>query len=220
MRESYPNIGFQQLDALSSLHVGVDHSLRQMKEDLNERYQRRGVEVSPLDSLAGAVRAAITGEVIRLLPGEYRLPNALTLDKEVTIEAIGRVRITCDGNAFNITGAYVTLRGLHFKQTGTTATETLDIQASHCSIEACTFEGAQQNAVLIDADYCRVMMCRFVDDISHGVFADIYYDDGADYGIAVGNKWSSTRTYVLSYMTGTNLSEAANGPAATIDVRP
>jgi len=176
--------------------------------------------------LPGVLSEAAPGEHIYLAAGVYAISNAITIDKSIRITGLGRVKIMSEGTAFNITGDNVTIRNIEFLQRPVPATvgvlsNTISVSGSKCRIDQCIFDERQAYGIYVTGDQCAVVGCRFAGYASHtAANADIYYSDSADEGIVAANTRSKTaRTFTLSYKAGTDMSESANGPASTIEIR-
>jgi|TARA_R100000008_G_scaffold27369_2_gene15155 hypothetical protein len=218
-REDY-RVGTRAIEAPLTMDVEVDNSTISVIDSVNGQLAVGGVQLTPRDAISGAISAAVDNEVIRLLPGRYRIRGTLTIDKSVTIEAIGNVRIVSDGIAFNVTGTRVNINGIQFEQIQTTETKTILLAGTFGAINNCTFVGYQTNGVYVSGNNCAIRNCRFVPDVSQSsADADIYWADGASNGIALGNMWSGERGYVISYKSGTGFAQAANADSAAIQTR-
>lgn len=201
--------------------VGVDLSIQALSDEVAALVPRRRIGASPERALSGLIKGARAGAVIRLEPGFYEFKSGLDIDTDdITLIADGRVRFRGSGTVVTLTGERCALVGIEIETTSDDPA--VAVVGSHCSLDRCRLTGPASQGVNVDADYCAIRNCSFMDDATHAGLADndIYYEDRAAYGIVSGNKWSSTREYVLSYKTGDNMSEAANGPATIIDVRP
>jgi hypothetical protein len=218
-REDY-RVGTMFVDAPGTLDVDVDNSTLGLIDNVNKQFTGMGIQLSPYDSILGAITAAVDHEVIRLLPGRYRVRSAITIARPVTIQGIGNVRIVSDEQAFNVTSTRVNINGISFEQIGTTETNTVTLGGTFGSVNDCTFIGTQTNAISVTGDNCAVRNCRFVPDTDQSsVSADIYWGDSADNGIALGNMWSTERGYVISYTATSDFTQAANAIAAAIQAR-
>jgi len=218
-REDY-RVGTIMVDAPGTLDVDVDNSTFTLIDNTNKQFAGTGIQLSPYDSIFGAIVAAVDHEVIRLLPGRYRIRTAIVIDSPVTIEAIGNVRIVSDEQAFDVTSTRVNINGISFEQIGTTETNTIALGGTFGAVNNCTFIGTQTNAISVTADNCAVRNCRFIPDAEQSsVAADIYWGDSADNGIALGNMWSTERGYVISYKATSDFTQAANAVAAAIQAR-
>jgi len=218
-REDY-RVGTPSLDVLGTMDIAVDSSSGSLVSDINIALASAGVQLTPYDSIVGVVSSAPDDEVIRLLPGRYRILSTIEIKGPVTIEGVGNVRLVSEGTAIRVTGSRVTVRGISFEQTGTTDSSTVTLDGTFGAIDECVFIGKQTNGVLVNANNCAVRNSRFVPDVSQGsVDADIYWADAANDGIALGNMWSGERGYVISYKSGTDFTEAANAKPAAIEAR-
>jgi len=213
-------VGPSAVEPPGTLDLDVDNALNSMLTELNDRFGEQGAVLTRSSSIHGALVDAADDEVVRLLPGRYRLQGTIEVADPVTIRGIGTVRIVSDGTAFQVTGTGVTIENITFVQTETTETKTISLEGTYGAVNNCTFVGTQTNAVLVSGNNCFVRNCRFNPDTDQSsADADLYWGDGADDGVAVGNMWSTERGYVISYKSGTDFTQAANAKAAAIQAR-
>lgn len=213
-------VGPSPVSPPGTLDLDVDNAFEAMINEVNGRFGEQGAVLTPFSSIHGALVDAADDEVIRLLPGRYRLQGTITVASPVTIQGIGNVRIVSNGTAFQITGTRVTLENITFEQALPTETKTVSLEGTYGAVNNCTFVGYQTNAVRVEANNCFVRDCRFTPDADQSsADADIYWGDDAEDGVAVGNMWSTERGYVISYKSGTDFTQAANAKAAAIQAR-
>jgi pectate lyase len=213
-------VGPSSIEPPGTLDLDVDNAFESMVNAVNERLSDQGSVIARFSSIHGALVDAADDEVVRLLPGRYRLQGTIEVASPVTIRGIGTVRIVSDGTAFQVTGSAVTIENITFVQTSTTDTKTISLEGAYGSVNDCTFVGAQTNAMLVGGNNCFVRNCRFSpDEDQSSADADVYWGDDAEDGVAVGNMWSTERGYVISYKSGTDFTQAANAKAAAIQAR-
>tara|TARA_R100001594_G_scaffold13479_1_gene29131 strand:- start:1127 stop:1798 length:672 start_codon:yes stop_codon:yes gene_type:complete len=213
-------VGPEPVSPPGTLDVNVDNAFDSLIEEVNGRFDTEGAVIGPETSIHGALVDAVENEVVRLLPGRYRLQGTLVIKNPVTIRGIGNVRIVSDGTALQVTGSRVTIEDITFEQVSTTETKTISLEGTYGAVNRCTFVGYQTNAILVSANHCFVRDCRFVPDSEQqSTDADIYWGNGAQNGVAVGNMWSTERGYVISYKGGTSFTQAANADSAAIQAR-
>lgn len=183
-----------------------------------------GIYLTPGDSIEAAVNTVVAGETIILLPGEYYMNSSITIGKRCTLLGIGRVRIRLNDSFVNVTATDVWIKGIEFVRDVRSAAAGILHFAStalRCRVDECLFDTPSAYGVYVGSYYTAVCDCKFLNNAAHTLpDADIYYADGVLNGIVAGNSWSTTRTYVLSYQIAMNMSEAANGVAGQIQVRP
>ena len=200
--------------------TAIAHVLRQV----NLLYADVGIYLTPTDSIEAAVNTVVAGETIVLLPGEYYLNSSITIGKRCTLIGIGRVRIRLNDAFVNVTGTDVWFKGIEFVRDVRNAAEGALHFAStalRSRVDECLFDTPSAYGVYVGSAYTAICDCKFLNNVAHTLGdADIYYADGVLNGIVAGNSWSTTRTYVLSYQIATNMSEAANGVAGQLQVRP
>lgn len=205
--------------ALQTGSPAVDLALRGVVNDINAALKGIG----PGSPLSGVIKGTRGNAVIVLRAGFYELKAPLVIDTDdVTLVAEGRVRLRGDNTPVVLSGERCALVGIEVESRATELTGVaVSITGDHCSLDRCRVTAPCGIGVDVDADYVAIRGCSFMDDSGHagaGDF-DMYFEDGATFGVVCGNKWSATRQFALSYNALDSMSEAANGPAAIIDVR-
>lgn len=196
----------------------VDLSLSAFASQLAVLRAACGIVLSPLDSIAAALKAAADGDRVLLLPGTYVTSDSITIDKSVTIIGYG-ARIEFGGAAtLSVTANRVTLCGLSLVSVDQAA-DWLSVSGDNAMLRDLFVDSAATRAVSITANFCGVQGCAFAGSRPAGG-ADVYFYDGATYGIVCGTMWNqSAGSFSLDYRAIDNTSQAANGPAAVINVR-
>tara|TARA_R100001594_G_scaffold129498_1_gene168129 strand:- start:93 stop:749 length:657 start_codon:yes stop_codon:yes gene_type:complete len=182
-----------------------------------------------LNYIIGGLESSAT---VILMPGIYFINSTLEITKPCTIRGVGMVKLICNDTVVNIPAedangddvSNVHFENIWFKNreddTASKTTSCVTLNANTCSLTNCVFEGTVDRSVIVSGDYCAIRMCRTIKDASHpGSGVDFYFNDGATYGIVHGSMWSQSRTHVLSYRAADNMSQAANGPSAVLNVR-
>lgn len=203
----------------------TDEAIRYVLAAVNGLQSEVGIYMTPEHDLEAVVGAVAEGETILLLPGTYYFSGQPTIDKRCTLVGAGRAIIKFHDDWLEVSASDVVLRNLEFQRQDTRANSSsrfVRLTGDRCRVDGCLFDSGASQTVRVDGDYCAVTDCKFLPNSERAAGdADVYYADGATYGIVAGNQWSTTAaTYVLDYKTATNMSEAANGPAAIINVRP
>ena len=190
--------------------------------------------------LQSKINALEPNESITLTPGLYKLNAPLLLTRPIRLIGKGRVVVEFDpkGSAIVVaswSGAVPSLRFTH-QQTVienicfrpkewsvssdlTKPVISLHIGSNRTQINDCSFTARRNNVIKTAANQTSVSRCVFHGGTVSGG-SDIYYEDTASRGIVFGNLWSTTRSFVLSYKSGTDMSQAANGPSSIIESRP
>lgn len=178
-----------------------------------------GAVARPGDDIGAIARSLDDGDHLLLLPGTYSLRESLAFTQRVHLYGIGRAIVTYTGTVATFSGAKSVVRGVEFVRTSRGAgAGAVHLTANYCKVEHCTIESAGAYGVYVTSSQAAVLGCMFTGSLTVGD-ADIYYENGATYGIVSGNQWSGLAgTYVLDYQNLMNMSEAANGPS--VNVRP
>ena len=216
-------------------------------EDINKAFnkfnQSKGPYITPGSAylLQSKINTLAEDDAIVIMPGVYTLNKPLRLTRPIRLIGSGRVVIEFDketsaiivdewtptnsGNKY--TPHTTVIKNICFRPKtwssfSSLTTPVINVRsgANSTQIMECCFTARRDNVVKVaTANQVSVSNCSFHGGTASGG-ADIYYEDSALRGIVFGNLWSTTRSHVLSYKTGTNMSEAANGPAAIVQVRP
>ena len=208
--------------------MSPDNIFRTLHRLIVSEAEKFGPILSPKGNrkLSSAINEVAPGEHIYLASGTYHIGNFITIDKSVKITGIGRVVIVSAGEAFNITGSDVCIKNLEFVQRPDPASVSavssiVLLRGNRCRVEDCLFNEKQAYGISGTGDQAAIVGCRFTGHASHtAANSDIYFYDSASEGIVAGVTRSQTRSYTLSYKTGTDMSESANGPSSVIEVRP
>lgn len=177
-----------------------------------------GIVLTPANDVSAALAACMDGDTLLLLPGTYLIRRDLVIAKSVTLRGLGAT-LEFDGTArVLVTANRVTLDGLRFESQVDT-TDWLSVSGNNCMLRDLSLDVDATRAVSITGNFCGVQGCSFA-GTRPAAGSDVYFADGATYGIVCGTMWSATAgTFSLDYRAIDLTSEAANGPAAIINVR-
>lgn len=197
----------------------VDLSLSAFAGQLAIMRAACGVVLTPVDNIASALKAVADGDRVLLLPGTYVVSGSLDIDKSIVLEGHGATLEFQNGSVLRVSASDAVLSGLTFSALGGALPVFASVSGDRCEVRDCKFAVDGDVAVLVSGNYCGVQGCRF-SGTRTAAGADIYYADGATYGIVCGTMWNGdAATFSLDYRAIDNTSEAANGPAAIINVR-
>lgn len=200
-----------------------DFSIEALRESVSGFATAFGRIVCPKNSLGTAVNESVTGDVIVLLPGRYKLANGLDIDKTVSVRGFGRVVLEGSGTMITLSGVESELQGVRVEHSSseTGADALIDVTGARACVRNCVIDGNFDDGINVTASGVCVQGCRFEDSSTHGGTgdSDIFWADGATNGQALGNMHSTTRQWVLDYRAVDNMSDAANGRSAIINVR-
>ncbi len=180
-----------------------------------------GVVLTPGDDISAALSACRDGDRVLLLPGTYFLRRSIAVSKRVTIMGYGATLEFDAGASLSVTADYAVLEGFACVQRAASGLVPafLTVTANRVLLHRLFVDVDADQAVRVTGDYCSVQACRF-DGSRPALGSDVYFADGATYGIACGIMWSAAAgAYSLDYRAIDLTSEAANGPAAIINVR-
>jgi len=208
----------------AALLESTDFARRALAEETDRFARAWGAVVCPPDSIALAIRAAPAGGVITLLPGLYKVRTGVTVDKRVRLQGFGRVVIeSAEETALYLTGDGAGACGLVLQNatSNTGVTPLVSVSGNRARLCDCTLNSDGTACVNVEGSGCVVSGCRFDSSAAHsGVGdSDVYYANAATNGQTYGNMHSTTRQWVLDYRAVDNMSEAANGRSAIINVR-
>ena len=199
----------------------ADSGIKAMVNQLNSWRVSVGPLVRPGDNLQTVVNQCNDGDTITLLPGTHQILSAITVDKRLRIVGNGAT-VQCAGTAMTLTGADAEVLGVKFIRTGRTASEgALRLVGTGCRAWGCTVQSAASAGIRVEGDYCAVQDCKFLaSSAAVAGDADVYWANGATFGICCGSLWGRTAgTFALDYRAIDQMTEAANGVAAIINVR-
>ena len=202
----------------------VDLALQALVSDLAANRRSWGILVRPGDDLNAVIASCSDGDTVVCLPGTYQLAAVVTVSKRIRLVGFGAQLVRDGGVVLNITADDAEVHGLQVWRKDRVAVSPavlvggLGVLVSGCTIRSASGFGLQ---VAATADYASVQGNKFLPDSAHiAADADVYWSDGATNGTACGNIWSRTAaTFVLDYRAIDNMSEAANGDVAIINVR-
>lgn len=196
----------------------VDLSFSAFAAQLAVMRTAAGVILSPLDDIGAALKALADDDRVLLLPGVYVVRTNIYVAKRLNIIGYG-ARLEFDGNAaLSVHANRATLQGLQIvSRSG--AADWLVVDGDNVMLRDLLLDVDATRAVSVSGNYCGVQGCAFAGARPAGG-SDVYFADGATYGIVCGTMWNGTAgTFSLDYRAIDNTSEAANGPAAIINVR-
>lgn len=212
-------VGLAQVRAPQrSGHATADFVLQSFAQSLQYFRTAVGVVLTPDDDIVAALVACKDGDTVLLLPGTYVVRRNLTIAKSVTLRGLGAT-LELDGQALvQVTANRVTLANLSIvSRSG--AADLLSISGNNCMLRDLYLDVDATRAVSVTGDYCGVQGCSFA-GTRPAAGADVYFADGATYGIVCGTMWNGAAgSFSLDYRAIDLTSEAANGPAAIINVR-
>jgi len=197
----------------------VDLSLSAFANQLANMRAACGVVLGPLSDISAALSACKDGDRVLLLAGTYTLSRDLVVDKSVQVVGSGAVLEFENGASLFVTAADAVLENLRFTALADSYLTFAAISGDRCTVRNCTFTVDGDKALYVSSNRVGVQGCRFYGTRT-AAGADIYYADGATHGIVCGTMWNGdVATFSLDYRAIDNTSEAANGPAAIINVR-
>lgn len=201
--------------------IKVDPPTIALVNEINGWRRAAGVVVRPGDNVQALLNQCIDGDTVLLLPGTYPLLAALTVAKRLRIVGHGA---TLQGatNLLDVTANDAEVCGLSLHRTSRTAAQgAARLAGNGCRVWGCTVRSASPAGLRVEGDYCGVQDCKFLaDGAAVAGDADVYWADGATFGICCGTLWSRTAgTFALDYRALDQMTEAANGVVAIINVR-
>ena len=155
----------------------------------NALAQSRNINVSNYSQLASAVGNARAGDVIILSNGGSFSGNQLTVSargtssQPIVIRAQGRLGANVP-NGFRLNGEYITLAGIDFSHSGTSAF--IQIAGRHNTVEQCRFRAHGRHIQLLAGSDGRIMYCEFScpdknEQAPHTRIIQTSYNRGADH---------------------------------------
>ena len=199
----------------------ADAAMMGLVDQLNAWRNAGGKMVRPGDNLQAVIAQAIDGETIVLLPGTHQRDVAAVVDKAVRVIGLSAT-IEGPGTVLDVTANDAEIIGLRVVRTGRVAAEgAIRLAGIGCRAWGCTVQSAAPAGIRVEGDYCAVQDCKFAaDSAATAGDADVYWADGATFGICCGTLWSRTGgTFALDYRAIDQMTEAANGVVAIINVR-
>lgn len=198
----------------------TDFVLRSFAQQLGNFRRAAGVVLAPDGDIAAAFAVCADGDRVLLLPGTYVVTRDLVVDKRLELVGSGAVLEFAQGVSLLVTASDVVLRDIVFVCRNTSAPVSFaTVSGNRCTVRNCSFDVDADRAVSVTGDYCGLQGCRFT-GARTVAGADVYYADGATYGIVCGTMWNGdVATFAVDYRGIDQTSEAANGPAAIINVR-
>lgn len=177
-----------------------------------------GIVLTPANDVSAALAACMDGDTLLLLPGTYLIHRDLVIAKSVTLRGLGATLEFDEQALVQVTANRVALDSLRFvSRSG--AADWLQVSGDNCMLRNLSLDVDATRAVSVTGNFCGVQGCSF-DGTRPVAGADVYFADGATYGIVCGTMWNGTAgTFSLDYRAIDLTSEAANGPAAIINVR-
>lgn len=201
--------------------IKADAATMALIDELNGWRNAGGKLVRPGDNLQAVIAQSIAGETIVLLPGTHQRDLAAVVDKAVRIVGLSAT-IMGPGTLLDVTGADAEIIGLRLVRTGRAAAQgAIRLAGTGGRVWGCTVESAAPAGIRVEGDYCAVQDCKFAASTAAVAGdADVYWADGATFGICCGSLWGRTAgTFALDYRAIDQMTEAANGVAAIINVR-
>lgn len=199
----------------------ADAALMALVDQLNAWRNAGGKLVRPGDNLQAVIAQAVAGETIVLLPGTHQREVAAVVDRAVRIIGLSAT-VEGPGTLLDVTADDAEVLGLRLVRTGRATGEgAVRLAGTGCRVWGCTIESAADAGVRVEGDYCAVQDCKFqASAAATAGDADVYWADGATFGICCGTLWGRTAaTFALDYRAIDQMTEAANGVAAIINVR-
>lgn len=201
--------------------LNSDPATMALVDHINAWRVAAGILVRPGDNIQSAVNQCNDGDTITLLPGTHQLNYAVTVNKRIRIVGAGAT-IQCSGTVFDVTANDAEVYGLIIVRTGRVAGEgALRLAGVGNRARSCTIQSAASAGIRVEGDYCAVQDCKFLASPFAVVGdADVYWADNATFGICCATLWSRTAgTFALDYRAIDQMTEAANGVFAIINVR-
>lgn len=201
--------------------VKADPPTMALVDQLNAWRNAGGKLVRPGDNLQAVIAQAVAGETIVLLPGTHQRDIAAVVDRAVRLVGLSAT-IEGPGTVLDVTGDDAEIIGLRVVRTDRVAAEgAIRLAGTGCRVWGCTIQSAAPAGIRVEGDYCAVQDCKFAaDSLAVAGDADVYWADGATFGICCGTLWARTAaTFALDYRAIDQMTEAANGVAAIINVR-
>jgi len=190
-------------------------------DQLNAWRNAGGKLVRPGDNLQAVIAHAVDGETIVLLPGTHQRDVAAVVDRAIRLVGLSAT-IEGPGTVLDLTGNDAEVIGLRVVRTDRAAAEgAIRLAGTGCRVWGCTVQSAATAGIRVEGDYCAVQDCKFAaSSVALAGDADVYWADGATFGICCGSLWGRmVGTFALDYRAIDQMTEAANGVAAIINVR-
>ena len=225
MKPAYTyGVGLRQPVAIAPTgDADTDRALLALLDDRRFFRQQVGAILGPLHDLAASLVPMQDGETVLLLPGQYDIRSPVVVNKRVRIVAHGAV-FKGTGTLLQLDAMDIEVHGLQLWRTDTAVGGAAAIiNADSCKMAECTVRSASTWGIYVElgADYVCVQCCKFLQDSGHVAGdADVYFANGATFGVVCGTMWSRTAaTFALDYRGIDAMSQAANGAAPLINVR-